>query len=239
VERERAVGPLADVVNKWDVLCAECEAKRERGREAARKRAAAQQELAQAEAQKSRIEEAIRTLPAGLRDFNLAELDRPGREKAIEAAERWAFGQLQGLVLLGGVGRGKTTIAAAAAIARITWFPGSPPRWMGVTQALGHLARAFGDPMRESTLAALTTSSAPLILDDLDKAKPTPFAAETLFTAIDGCIAHARPLMVTMNCTPAEFGRRWPSHGEAIASRLAACELYRVAGPDRRLAKAA
>jgi DNA replication protein DnaC len=235
VEREQAVGPLADLVNRWQVLCSECEAKQERGHEAARRHAAAQQELAHREAQKQRIEEAIRTLPAGLRDFNLGDLDRPGREKAIDAAERWALGQLQGLILLGGVGRGKTTIAAAGAATRITWYPGNPPRWMGVTQALGHLSRAFGDPTREETLKALTDSTAPLILDDLDKAKPSAFAAEILFTAIDGCFAHGRPLMVTMNVTPAEIARRWPApHGEAIASRLAACELYRVAGPDRR-----
>jgi DNA replication protein DnaC len=240
VECEEVEGPLADLANKWGVLCGECEAKQERNREAARQRAAAQQELAHREAQKQRIEEAIRTLPAGLRGFNLGDLDRPGREKAIEAAERWALGQLQGLILLGGVGVGKTTLAAAATVTRITWFPNNPPRWMGVTQALGHLSRAFGDPTREDTLKALTTSSAPLILDDLDKAKPSAFAAETLFTAIDGCFAHARPLMASMNVTPGEIARRWPApHGEAIASRLAACEVYRVSGPDRRQAKAA
>ena len=47
--------------------------------------------------------------------MRLADLDTAGREKALDAAARSAHGGLKGLVLLGPIGVGKSTIAAATA----------------------------------------------------------------------------------------------------------------------------
>jgi DNA replication protein DnaC len=79
-----------------------------------------------------------------------------------------------------------------------------------------------------------------VILDDLDKARPSAFAAEQVFNAVDLCITHGSPLLVTTNLTPSQLATHWPApHGEAIASRLAGfCELHELTGPDRRLERA-
>jgi DNA replication protein DnaC len=107
--------------------------------------------------------------------------------------------------------------------------------------ALSNLSRNFGDRERETTIEALTGRSAPLVLDDIDKVKPNVYAAEQLFVAIDNCLTHERPLIVTTNLLPSQLEAKWPKpHGGAIASRLAGyCEMHRVTGVDRRLRRAA
>jgi DNA replication protein DnaC len=78
-----------------------------------------------------------------------------------------------------------------------------------------------------------------LILDDLDKVRPTAFAAESLFLAIDQSLTERRSLLVTTNWMPSEFAMQWPKpYGDAIVSRLVGyCELHRLTGQDRRLHK--
>jgi DNA replication protein DnaC len=221
-------------VKTWEPLCPKCREEQERRIEREEQDA---ERRRQTEKQK-RGEETARAIPPGLRHHRLDELDPTGRVNAIEAARRWAQGRILALLLLGGVGRGKTSVAAAAVRELARLHPDAPPPvWFGVTEALGHLSRAFGDPTRERTLKALSGGGSALVLDDLDAAKPTEFTAEKLYTAIDGSIVHARPLIITMNCTPAQLSRAWPKpHGERIASRLAGhFELHEVSGPDRRL----
>jgi DNA replication protein DnaC len=103
------------------------------------------------------------------------------------------------------------------------------------------LSRGFNDERRTRALNRLTSTQAPLVLDDLDKAKPTVFAAEQIFCAIDGAIVNKRPLIVTANVMPSALAAKWPApHGEAIASRLAGyCRVCMVKGDDRRIARAA
>jgi DNA replication protein DnaC len=141
------------------------------------------------------------------------------------------------VLLVGNVGTGKTTIAAAAVHDYISRHPDSAiPRWFGTTAALGRLSRNFGDHEREATLRALAETTAPLVLDDLDKGRPSAFAAEQLFNAIDQAEVSERPLLVTANLPPSALAKSWPQPtGEAIASRLVGyCEIYEVAGRDRR-----
>ena len=84
---------------------------------------------------------------------------------------------------------------------------------------------------------ALGNRTRTLILDDLDKVRPTVFAAESIFLAIDQSLTEERSLLVTTNWMPSEFAKQWPKpHGDAIASRLVGyCELHRLTGQDRRL----
>jgi DNA replication protein DnaC len=77
-----------------------------------------------------------------------------------------------------------------------------------------------------------------LVLDDLDKTRPTPVAAEQLFLAIDHRIENRVPLAVTTNLSLAEIATRYEQpFGEAIASRLAGyCARHTITGVDRRMA---
>jgi DNA replication protein DnaC len=231
VSREQAEGFGADILNGLPFLCSPCSTRRAADwaeEDRAKQRVAEQEQFA------SKLE----TLPAALRGARLDKLDVDGRGTALDAAKRWAAGDLKGLALLGPIGVGKTTIAAAADIAYISRnLQRVPPRWINTVAALNDLSRGFTDPRRKDAQDALDGKHAPLVLDDIDKAKPNANAAAILFGAIDACMTHERALIVTTNLMPSQLAANWPKpHGAAIASRLSGyCELHRVTGRDRRL----
>lgn len=167
------------------------------------------------------------------RDCTLDTLDTAGRVDALDAARRFAAGELLGLLLIGPVGVGKSSIAAAAA-KRFMLNVGSM-RWLPVHQITVHLGLPFDDPVRVDTIKALSASNG-LVLDDLDKTRPTAYAAEPLFSAIDRAVSERRPLVVTTNLDLSRLATHWPEpFGVALASRLAAyCETWRIQGTDRR-----
>jgi hypothetical protein len=149
------------------------------------------------------------------------------------AARRWATGELRALLLTGPVGVGKTRAAASAAWERAER---EPVRWVSVPVLFAQLGRGFGDEQRDDALTVLTGTGA-LVLDDLDKSRPTEYVAEQLFAAIDSRVAAGAALLVTTNLALSELAARFPEpYGEAIVSRLAGyCEALAMEGPDRRL----
>lgn len=234
VERELAEGFGADLLNNMPFRCPACSEQLEA--EWAESDRRDQERL-----DRDRLQSKLESLPSTLRRMRLADLDTAGREKALDAAARWARGELKGLVLLGPIGVGKSTIAAATDAEYIARnLDRATPRWINTVQALNNLSRGFTDARRLSTMDALDSERAPLILDDIDKAKPNTNAAAILFGAIDTCMTSQRALIVTTNLMPSQLAVNWPKpHGEAIASRLTGyCEMHRVTGRDRRLAAA-
>ena len=226
---EIATGYMADLLNKLELVCDGCTASADAARADSERRNQEQRHLDHGAT-------ALTALPSALRSVQLDQLDVSGREGALDAARRWATRDLLGLVLLGPFGVGKTTLAAAAVRRSIEHDP-TAPRWLSAPLILNHLARKFGDPHREAMIEALGTHTRTLILDDLDKVRPTAFAAESLFLAIDQSLTERRSLLVTTNWMPSEFAMQWPKpYGDAIVSRLVGyCELHRLTGQDRRL----
>lgn len=230
VEREIHGGAarFATIMREMLFLCAECT--RRQVREDAEAQAAREQQASSERAAAWREKSGV---PAHLSDFRFASIDRPrGLEKAIEAAVRWATGATRGLVLSGTVGVGKTRVAVAAANAMLDH---RQVRFFSAPLLISRLGTGeFSNPLRVAALEALQGSMS-LVLDDLDKARPTVYAAEALFVAIDQRADGAAPLFVTTNLRLRELAQLWPDpFGEAIASRLQLLEGVRVEGPDRR-----
>jgi DNA replication protein DnaC len=98
------------------------------------------------------------------------------------------------------------------------------------------MLRAFGDEDRAAAVDAITGRGG-LVLDDLDKVKPSEWACAQLLAAIDSRVQDDRSLLVTMNVTLGQLAEKLgPGWGDAIASRLAGyCEIVAVGGEDRRL----
>lgn len=159
-------------------------------------------------------------------------------EHALAAAERWGRGQLRGLVITGPVGVGKSTLAAAAVIARIG-VEGRAVHWTSAPALFAALAGNFESATRARALAVLEDGRA-LALDDIDKGRPTAYGAEMTYLAVDQRIVNRGPLLVTTNSGLDALAGRWPEeYAEAIVSRLVGhCELIAVGGGDRRLAPA-
>jgi len=202
---------------------------------------AARRDAEDAAQERRRAEEAIRRdaarrlrscgLPERLRRVVLTDIDRDAHH---DAARRWGAGELRGLVLSGPVGTGKTWTAAAALRELVTR---RTVLWTSAPLLFAQLGAPRGSERHELALELLTARTA-LVLDDLDKARPTDYGAEQLFLAVDTRVEHRKPLLVTTNLTLGELAARYPQpYGEAIASRLAGyCEHVELRGPDRRMA---
>lgn len=160
-----------------------------------------------------------------------------GRADGIAAATRWGHGEIAGLLISGPVGAGKTRAAAAAANVLMRR---RAVRWMSTPLLFARLGSGFGSRNHDDALDALTGNHA-LVLDDIDKARPTPYGAEQLFVAIDTRIDNNLPLLITSNLLIGEIARLFPDpFGEAIASRVAGyCEMHTFDSTDRRIKDAA
>lgn len=158
----------------------------------------------------------------------LWNLDWPDNPPAF-AARSWAEGNRPGLVLTGGVGVGKTHLAGCAAYRMLR---DRGVTWLSVAALMTRLRASFDDEGRARAIHTIQ-GSGPLVLDDLDKAKPTDFALEILFAAIDQRIVHGTPLLVTTNLPLDHLADKM---GDPIASRLAGLKPIEMRGTDRRLA---
>ncbi|MGI8630799.1 MAG: ATP-binding protein [Solirubrobacteraceae bacterium] len=171
-------------------------------------------------------------IPAQLRDWTLERIGLGVKPQVLAAARAWAAGESRGLLLSGPVGVGKTSLAAAAASARLRQVP---VRWLSVPALFAKLGLAFADEERHDALRILVAQTA-IVLDDIDKSRPSDYAAEQLFLAIDSRVNAGASLLVTTNLALSQLAERFPEpYGEAIASRLVGyCPSFALEGHDRR-----
>lgn len=163
------------------------------------------------------------------------------RAPALRAVEGWAGrakGAPRAVLLHGEVGRGKSHIAGVAALERCRV---SRVKWLNMAELMFDLSRSMSDPKRTAAMDALDPgrydTGVALVLDDLDKVRPTDFGVQPVYLAVNAWVEARQPLLVTMNWDlerlEDEFGERY---GAAIASRLAGyCSVFEVAGRDRRV----
>jgi DNA replication protein DnaC len=151
--------------------------------------------------------------------------------EAYELAQAFALDPVGTLALYGAFGTGKTHLLAA--IANAVTATGRTCRFASVVSLFDALQERiqfrqdYHELMRRATRAQL------LVLDDLDKLKPSEFREETLYKVLNGRSTAGLPLALSANSAPDELVR-WI--GEAGRSRLMAGLIpVRMAGPDYRL----
>lgn len=215
---------LRELVEGWEALCTSCD---ERAQAETAQRVAEREHASRVRALRHRVR--VSGVPKRLQLAALADLDG---DQPAEDARRWAAREIDGLLLSGPVGAGKTYTAAAAAMAALAY---RPVIWCSAPALLAQLSTDRRDLRHEQAVDALTGSTA-LVLDDLDKVRPTPYGAEQILGAIDARTAAGHPLLVTTNLELAEIASHWPQPwGESVASRLAGhCVWHRLTQTDRR-----
>lgn len=221
-------GTLLALAERVQLVCDRCAAEQDRlDREAAEARDQAERTKRHANRVKAS------GVPGALAQITFDDLALDERADAIAAAKAWAAGELPGLLLHGPVGVGKTRMAAAAAMRMLER---RSLRWTSAPVLFARLGHGFGSQGREEALDVLIGAH-PLVLDDLDKTRPTEFAAEHVFAAIDSRITEGIPLLVTTNLGSDQLEAKFPEpFGEAITSRLAGhTRPFHIDGVDRRL----
>lgn len=229
-EREVREGPFADIAARL-ARCERC-ADLDAQDAAAEEEADRERERRQC-ADRLLRRRAVSGIPEALQAITFDRLpDVPAQ--VVDDARRWSASHLRGVLLEGTVGVGKTWTAAAALWAMTERRPG---RWESAPALLANLGLGFGNRAHDEAVGTLASSS-PLVLDDLDKVRPTEYGAEQVYVAIDGRVTAGAPLLVTTNLPLDDLACRWPQpYGEAIASRLHGyCVRHSIAGHDLRSA---
>lgn len=135
------------------------------------------------------------------------------------------------LVLYGSYGAGKTHLLAA--IANAMSAAGRTCRFASTTLLFGAIQERIGQGLDYLDISRRAISAPLLLLDDLDKLKPSEFREETLYTTLNGRNVAGLPLAITSNRPPDELA---PWIGGAGCSRLMAGLIpVPMQGPDYRL----
>lgn len=219
------------IARNWldDPRCEDCLAEDERAHE----QAAAQERMAELilrRLERSGLPQVWRTL--GFEELEASEHQR----EAVAKARAWASAPANGLLLHGAVGRGKTVIAAAAAVTRTAI---ADVRWLSVAELLMDLRMPFEAPEYARAQRRLDPGrGVALVLDDLDKLRPTEHQLQPLYVAINAWVEARQALLVTCNRGLKDLAA-WmgETFGPPIASRLAGyCDVVEIGGDDWRLA---
>jgi DNA replication protein DnaC len=159
--------------------------------------------------------------PAEFANVNVADLT--GAE--LEAVTEWRATPERNLVLLGGVGVGKTHTALAAA--RLAYEAGWRVRFWPVIE-LWDAAK----PDRDPAVIDDATTTALLVLDDLGGEKVTDWTIERLYLIVNRRWLEHRPIIATSNLDPDTLEHLL---GPRIMSRLTDNAIrLAIGGVDRR-----
>jgi DNA replication protein DnaC len=164
------------------------------------------------------------------RTFDNFDSKTLGVTEAYDLARRFAEDPYGWLVLRGGVGCGKTHLAAAIANAALK--AGLPVLFAVVPDLLDHLRSTFSpsSEIQYDELFEGVRSTHLLVLDDLGTESATPWAQEKLFQLINHRYNNQLPTVITTN-------RRLESLDERIQSRLGdrvLCAMVEMNAKDYR-----
>lgn len=171
------------------------------------------------------------SLPPKYRNYTLDSLRiHPGNRAAFDAAQ--ALQPNQNLFLHGPAGTGKTHLAVATG--RRFTESGLLVRCHGVVELIHQTRQSFGG----TGVAPDLQTPQVLILDDFGKLKPTEWAYELLYAALEYRWAHELSTIITANHKPSTAAERASPDGEsagALLSRLASGITAQVTGTDERM----
>lgn len=175
------------------------------------------------------------------RRFRGYRLDSHPQQEAARRVEQWLDEQApvgQNLLLLGGVGTGKTGLGIAAV--REASFRGKSVRFgtaADMLDAMRPRRDETGKPDEMAAEFALRSLQGVdlLLLDDLGAEKQTDWGAERLYLVINGRYERELPTIVTSNLTLDQMSAMHPEMGARIVSRLLEhYELIPLLGDDLR-----
>lgn len=176
-----------------------------------------------------------------------------GQKQAFEAVRQFAKGYIEqrndgtGLLLIGGVGSGKTHLAAALANAIVDYVPISDydaeipgfsrlPRsgvyFTGAVPLLERIRASYSNEEDEREILEQCKEAELLILDDLGAEKPSEWTRERLFEIIDARYNECMPTVITTNADIRELRQKL---GDRVCDRIRSmCKTYTITSNSHR-----
>lgn len=167
------------------------------------------------------------------RTFDAYQRNTPGQARAWEIAKSYADGFRErlkdgrGLFFAGGVGTGKTHLAAAIALSVMQ--SGTACIFRTGIDMFADIRKAYNGAATEAEYMGLYKTIDLLVIDDLGKEKMTEWAASTLYSIINARYEDLRPTVITTNFDPADLVKTLgeePTRAQAIISRLMETSEY-------------
>lgn len=187
---------------------------------------------------------------ATLASYDVARGDRGALLVSGKYVERWGGPELpRGLVLWGGVGRGKTHLAVAVA-RELVLQHGATVRFVEFSHLLADLRSSFERPGTSAVLLEPLSECDVLVIDEIGKGRNTEFEGTVLDELVSRRYNAARVILGTTNFDPmGATGMRAANAarpevvptledrvGDRVFSRLKEmCDFVPVAGEDQRL----
>jgi DNA replication protein DnaC len=160
-----------------------------------------------------------------------ATFERDQQPAAFDLTRAFAASPAGVLALYGSYGTGKTHLLAAVANAHVE--SGEACLFASVVSLFDAIGERIEQRQDYHDLLRRAIQTPLLVLDDIDKLKPSEFREETLYKLLNGRCNAGLPLALSSNSTPAEL-ERWV--GKAGRSRLMQGLIpVLMNGPDYRL----
>ena len=165
------------------------------------------------------------------RHSTFATFRRERQPAAFDLAQAFASRPAGVLAFYGDFGTGKTHLLAAVTNAHIA--SGKTCLFASVVSLFDAIGERLEQRQDYQDLLRRAIQTPLLVLDDIDKLKPSEFREETLYKLLNGRCTAGLPLAISSNSTPAEL-ERWV--GKAGRSRLMQGLIpVPMNGPDYRM----
>lgn len=170
------------------------------------------------------------------RSFDDFDPDTPARRQAIESCRLWASDHITGLLLKSGPGRGKTLLAACAAMLLLA--ENKPLKFVYVPDLVMTVQRGFKLPDADPYGPMFSLREYDyIVLDEFGAVKMTEFAGQIIHQIIDNIERDKRHVLITTNLKLSEMEAQFGDKvmAQRIISRITGlCRCLTLDGPDYR-----
>lgn len=169
--------------------------------------------------------------------FTKKYIEDDGNRVAFKAAKKVVYKEItKGLYIHGGIGVGKSHLAALAAWNWCSHNKTNKAEFINFPSLLFELQSNFNnkeEPGENEFIISSLIETELLVLDDVGSEKISSWSKDMLYLLVNGRYEAMKPIIITTNLNPKELSK---NVGERIVNRLCEmCEVVKITSEDRRI----